>query len=69
MTARKHGVADALLSSLLVSYEKPEDLIGESGLLSQMSKLLIPKWRFIQGATSIISSVTSPAVPATGVAR
>ncbi|WP_372354156.1 hypothetical protein ACCQ00_22170 (plasmid) [Xanthomonas sp. NCPPB 3761] len=33
MSPRTHEVPDELLSSLLVNYTKPEDLIGENGLL------------------------------------
>src|SRR5579859_80156 len=43
MTARKHEVPDELLSSLLAGYKKPEDLIGENGLLKQLTKLLVEK--------------------------
>ena len=34
MSKRNHDVPDELLSSLLANYKKPEDLIGENGLLS-----------------------------------
>ena len=43
MTTRTHNVPDALLTSLLANYQKPEDLIGENGLLKQLSKLLVEK--------------------------
>ncbi len=43
MTTRKHDVPDALISSLLANYQKPEDLIGENGLLKQLTKLLVEK--------------------------
>ena len=36
---KKHDVPDALLASLLADYKKPEDLIGENGLLKQLTKL------------------------------
>ena len=32
-----------LLDSLLADYRKPEDLIGENGLLKQLTKLLVEK--------------------------
>jgi putative transposase len=32
-----------LADSLLVNYKKPEDLIGESGLLKQLTKLLVER--------------------------
>ena len=43
MTTPKHEVPEELLSSLLASYKKPEDLIGENGLLKQLTKLLVEK--------------------------
>jgi hypothetical protein len=33
MNAKKHAVPEELLSGLLADYKKPEDLIGENGLL------------------------------------
>ena len=32
-----------LLDSLLADYEKPEDLIGESGLLKQLTKAILER--------------------------
>jgi len=43
MNKRKHEVSDELLSSLMANYKKPEDLIGENGLLKQLTKLLLEK--------------------------
>jgi len=43
MTTRKHEVSEELLSSLLADYKKPEDLIGENGLLKQLTKLLVER--------------------------
>ena len=43
MTTKKHEVPEELLSGLLANYKKPEDLIGENGLLKQLTKLLIEK--------------------------
>jgi putative transposase len=43
MTTRKHEVPDELLSNLLADYKKPEDLIGENGLLKQLTKLLVER--------------------------
>ncbi|MBA4710867.1 hypothetical protein [Aquitalea magnusonii] len=38
MSSKKHDVPDALLDSLLANYQKPEDLIGENGLLKLLTK-------------------------------
>ena len=43
MTTKKHEVPEELLSGLLANYKKPEDLIGENGLLKQLTKLLVEK--------------------------
>jgi putative transposase len=43
MSTKKHDVPEALLASLLADYQKPEDLIGENGLLKQLTKLLVEK--------------------------
>ena len=43
MTVTKKAVPKELLDSLLADYQKPEDLIGENGLLKQLTKLLIEK--------------------------
>jgi len=43
MTTKKHEVPEELLASLLADYKKPEDLIGENGLLKQLTKLLVEK--------------------------
>lgn len=40
MSTKKHDVPEELLSGLLANYKKPEDLIGEIGLLKQLTKLL-----------------------------
>lgn len=43
MTSKKHEAPEELLASLLANYKKPEDLIGESGLFKQLTKLLVEK--------------------------
>ena len=46
MTVAKKAVPKELLDSLLADYRKPEDLIGEHGLLKQLTKLLVEKrWK------------------------
>jgi hypothetical protein len=39
MTVAKKAVPKELLDNLLADYRKPEDLIGENGLLKQLTKL------------------------------
>lgn len=43
MSMKKHAIAEELLANLLVDRKKPEDLIGENGLLKQLAKLLVEK--------------------------
>ncbi len=41
MTTKKHEVSKELLASMVADYKKPEDPIGENGLLKQLNKLLL----------------------------
>ena len=43
MTVEKKAVTKELLDGLLADYRKPEDLIGENGLLKQLTKLLVER--------------------------
>jgi putative transposase len=43
MSTKKHEVPEELLPGLLANYKKPEDLIGENGLLKQLTKLLVER--------------------------
>ena len=43
MSTEKHEVPAELLCGLLVNYKKPVDLIGENGLLKQLTELLVEK--------------------------
>lgn len=43
MAVAKKAAPKELLDSLLADYRKPEDLIGENGLLKQLTKLLVEK--------------------------
>lgn len=43
MTTKKYEVPEELLSGLLAYYKKPEDLIGENGLLKLLTKLLVER--------------------------
>ena len=45
MSTRKHDVPNELLDELLSDYQKPEDLIGENGLLKQLTKRLVERDR------------------------
>jgi len=62
-----------LIDQLLSGYKKPEDLIGENGLLKQLTKALIE--RALQAEmtdtwvmTNMLLSATSLAMPATAKA-
>lgn len=41
MSKLKHDVPEEPLANLLANHKKPEDLIGENGLLKQLTKLLV----------------------------
>ena len=42
MTTQK-ALPNDLIDSLLANYKKPEDLIGENGLLKQLTKALVER--------------------------
>jgi putative transposase len=43
MSKTKHDVPEELLAGLLANYQKPEDLIGEDGLLKHLTKLVVER--------------------------
>lgn len=43
MSTRTHEIPDELLDELLANYQKPEDLIGQNGLLKQLTKRLVER--------------------------
>jgi len=69
MSTKKHDVPEALLSSLLADYQKPEDLIGENGLLKQLTKLLVEKALDAEMAAHLGHGKHEPVVNAAGNTR
>ena len=43
MTVEKKALPPEMIDSLLANYKKPEDLIGEDGLLKQLTKALVER--------------------------
>lgn len=43
MSTKKHDVPEELLAKLLADCKRPEDLIGENGLLKQLTQLLVER--------------------------
>jgi len=43
MTATPKALPTELMDGLLAGYQKPEDLIGEQGLLKQLTKALVER--------------------------
>lgn len=43
MTSVKYNIPDELLSVLLADYKKPEGLIGENGLVKQLTKAVVER--------------------------
>ncbi len=67
-------VSNELLDSLLADYKKPEDLIGEDGLLKQLTKKLVERALEAEmaehlGHGEMSRSPIPPATPATARAR
>lgn len=69
MSTKKHDVPEALLTSLLANYQKPEDLIGENGLLKQLTKLLVEKALDAEMAAHLGHGKHEPVVNAAGNTR
>ena len=69
MSSKKHEVPEALLTSLLANYQKPEDLIGENGLLKQLTKLLVEKALDAEMANHLGHDKNQPVVNTTGNTR
>ena len=58
MSKKQHDFTEELLDSLLSNYQKPEDLLGESGLLKQLTKRLVE--RALEAA---YSTLIRPVIP------
>jgi putative transposase len=43
MAIEKRGIEDEIIDNLLKDYREPEDLIGEKGLLKQLTKRLLER--------------------------
>jgi len=43
MSKKQHEIPEELLAGLLANYQKPDDLIGENGLLKQLTKLVVER--------------------------
>lgn len=69
MSSKNHNVPEALLASLLADYQKPEDLIGENGLLKQLTKLLVEKALDAEMAAHLGHSKHEPVINAAGNTR
>ena len=74
MTVEKKALPPELIDRLLANYKKPEDLIGEDGLLKQLTKAVVERALEAEMAEHLghgkSEPVTNPpAIPATAVAR
>lgn len=69
MSGKKHEVPKELLDSLLANYQKPEDLIGENGLLKQLTKLLVEKALDVEMAEHLGHDKNQPVDNPTGNTR
>jgi putative transposase len=69
MSTKKHVIPDDLVAQLLGNYQKPEDLIGENGLLKQLTKLLVEKALDAEMAHHLGHDKHEPVANATGNTR
>ena len=58
-----------LADSLLVNYKKPEHLIGENGLLKQLTKMLVERALEVEMAEHLGHSKSEPVSNSTGNTR
>jgi hypothetical protein len=63
MSTKKHDVPEELLSGLLANYKKPEDLIGENGLLKQLTKLLVERALDVMSRDVVLAPARNDTVP------
>jgi putative transposase len=56
------ATTDELLDQLMKNYKKPEDLIGESGLLKQLTKALVERAMEHSGTLMLLVHNFHPAV-------
>lgn len=63
MNTKKHDVPEELLSGLLANYKKPEDLIGENGLLKQLTKLLVERALDVMSRDVVLAPARNDTVP------
>lgn len=69
MTVKKHDVPEELISSLMANYRKPGDLIGENGLLKQLTKLIVEKALEAEMAEHLGHGKNQPVLNPTGNTR
>jgi putative transposase len=69
MTVAKRVVPKELLDSLLAEYRKPEDLIGENGLLKHLTKLLVERALEAEMADHLGHGKNKPVANPTGNTR
>ena len=69
MSTKRHEVPEALLTGLLADYQKPEDLIGENGLLKELTKLLVEKALEAEMAAHLGHGKHEPVINAAGNTR
>jgi putative transposase len=69
MTAAKKPFPQDLIDGLLANYKKPEDLIGEDGLLKQLTKALVERALQAEMAEHLGHGKHAPVANATGNTR
>jgi putative transposase len=67
--APKREVPRELIDGLLADYKRPEDLIGENGLLKQLTKMLVERALDAEMAEHLGHGRHEPVINATGNAR
>ncbi len=69
MTAAQKAPSPDLIDQLLADYQKPEDLIGEHGLLKQLTKTVVERALQAEMSAYLGHGKHEPVVNAAGNAR
>jgi hypothetical protein len=63
MNTKHHADLDELITKVLADYQRPEDLVGTTGLLAQLTQRLIERAMDVERAIVIHGSPGLPSTP------
>jgi putative transposase len=60
MNTKHNADLDELITQILADYQRPEDLIGSTGLLAQLTRRVIEKAMDVEMTTHLVMSAMDP---------